>query len=86
MPLLESLHAWLLSQLAQLSQGYALAKASRYAIKPTHWPALTYYCTDAQVEIDNNAAARLRNTLSADRNTLALAFFFACLENQNTIC
>jgi hypothetical protein len=33
------------------------------------------------------AAARpFRNTLSGDRNTLALAFFFACLENQNTIC
>jgi hypothetical protein len=27
-----------------------------------------------------------RNTLSADRNPLAFAFFFACLENQNTIC
>jgi hypothetical protein len=44
-PLLESLHAWLLSQLAQLFQASALAKAISYAVKPAHWPALAYYCT-----------------------------------------
>jgi hypothetical protein len=77
-PLLESLHAWLLSQLAQLSQGYALAKAIRYAIKPTHWPALTYYCTDAQVEIDNNAAARLQK-YAQRRPQYAGACFLFCL-------
>jgi transposase len=72
-PLLESLHTWLLSRLAQLSQGSALAKAIRYAIKPAHWPALTYYCTDGQVEIDNNAAERSLRTVALGRKSYLFA-------------
>jgi transposase len=72
-PLLTSLHAWLLSQLAQLPQGSALAKAIRYAIKPAHWPALTYYCTDGQVEIDNNAAERSLRTVALGRRSYLFA-------------
>ena len=72
-PLLMSLHAWLLSQLAQLPKGSALAKAIRYAIKPAHWPALTYYCTDGQVEIDNNAAERSLRTVALGRRSYLFA-------------
>lgn len=72
-PLLESLHVWLLSQLAQLSKGSALAKAIRYAVKPAHWPALTYYCTDGQAEIDNNAAERSLRTVSLGRKSYLFA-------------
>ena len=73
MPLLESLHAWLLSKLAQLSRTSELAKAIRYAIKPAHWPALTYYCTDGQVEIDNNAAERSLRTVALGRRSYLFA-------------
>lgn len=73
MPLLESLHAWLLSKLAQLSRTSELAKAIRYAIKPAHWPALTYYCTDGQVEIDNNAAERSLRTVALGRKSFLFA-------------
>jgi transposase len=72
-PRLTSLHAWLLSQLAQLSQGSALAKAIRYAVKPAHWPALTYYCTDGQAEIDNNAAERSLRTVALGRKSYLFA-------------
>src|SRR6185312_15215875 len=57
-PLLEALHTWFMSKLAQLPRKSELAKAIRYAIKPEHWPALTYYCNDGRVEMDNNAAER----------------------------
>lgn len=72
-PLLESLHSWLLNTLAQLSQGSALAKAIRYAVKPAHWPALIYYCTDGQVEIDNNAAERSLRTVALGRRSYLFA-------------
>ena len=72
-PLLESLHAWLLTKLAQLPQGSALAKAIRYAVKPAHWPALTYYCTDGQADIDNNAAERSLRTVALGRKSYLFA-------------
>jgi len=72
-PLLASLHACLLSQLGQLPNGSALATAIRYAIKPTHWPSLTYYCTDGQVEIDNNAAERSLRRVALGRRSYLFA-------------
>lgn len=51
----------------------ALAKAIRYAIKPAHWPALTYYCTDGKVEIDNNAAERSLRTVALGRRSYLFA-------------
>jgi len=41
--------------LPQLSKKSALAVAIRYAL--TRWVALTRYCHDGRIEIDNNAAA-----------------------------
>jgi len=61
-PLLDSLYTWLMSQLMKLPRKSELAKAIRCIVKPEHWPALTYYCSDGRAEIDNNAAERsLRN-------------------------
>ena len=54
----------LMSRLGQLPKKSALAKAIRYAVKPTHWPALMYYCSDGHVEIDNNAAERSLRTVA----------------------
>jgi transposase len=72
-PLLEALHSWFTSKLAQLPQSSALAKAIRYAVKPAHWPSLTYYCTDGQAEIDNSAAERSLRTVALGRRSYLFA-------------
>jgi transposase len=73
MPLLEALQAWFMSTLGQLSRKSELAKAIRYAVKPKHWSALIYYCTDGQVEIDNNAAERSLRTVALGRRSYLFA-------------
>ena len=55
-PLLEELHAWLSHTLMQVSTKSDLAQAIGYTL--THWKALTRYCDDGRIEIDNNAAER----------------------------
>jgi transposase len=72
-PLLESLRSWFLAKLAQLPRKSELAKAIRYAIKPARWSALIYYCTDGQVEIDNNAAERSLRTVALGRKSYLFA-------------
>lgn len=72
-PLLEALHGWFMSTLAQLPRKSELAKAIRYAVKPEHWSALVYYCTDGQVEIDNNAAERSLRTVALGRRSYLFA-------------
>lgn len=72
-PLLESLHGWFASKLAQLPKSSALAKAIRYAVKPAHWPALIYYCTDGRAEIDNSAAERSLRTVALGRRSYLFA-------------
>ena len=72
-PLLEALQAWFMSTLGRLSRKSELAKAIRYAVKPKHWSALIYYCTDGQVEIDNNAAERSLRTVALGRRSYLFA-------------
>jgi transposase len=72
-PLLDALHAWFMSQLARMSRKSALATAIRYAVKPAHWPALRFYCTDGHVEMDNNAAERSLRTVALGRKTYLFA-------------
>lgn len=55
-PLLKQLHAWLREQLGEVSAKSDLAQAIGYSL--THWQALTRYCEDGRIEIDNNAAER----------------------------
>lgn len=55
-PLLKDLHAWLSDMLARVSARSDLARAIGYTL--THWKALTRYCEDGRIEIDNNAAER----------------------------
>jgi len=55
-PLLKDLHAWLSDTLVQLSAKSDLAQAIGYTL--AHWKALTRYCDDGRIEIDNNAAER----------------------------
>jgi transposase len=55
-PLLEDLHRWYRATVAKLSRKSPLAVAIRYAL--ARWPALTRYCNDGRLELENNAAER----------------------------
>lgn len=55
-PLLEQLHAWLNQTPTQLSKKSAPGGAILYTLN--RWQALTRYCADGRIEIDNNAAER----------------------------
>ncbi len=68
-PLLASMKAWLETTLMQVSAKSGLAKAIRYTL--THWVALTRYCSDGQIEIDNHSAERsIRPLVLGRRNYL----------------
>ncbi|HEX6094661.1 MAG TPA: IS66 family transposase, partial [Dongiaceae bacterium] len=68
-PLLEEFHAWLEGTLALVSAKSELAGAIRYAL--VRWPALTRYCDDGRIEIDNNSAERaIRPLVLGRRNYL----------------
>jgi transposase len=67
--LMDSLHAWLESTLSKLSRRSDTAVAVRYALGV--WNALTRYCDDGRIEIDNSAAERaLRAVVLGRRNYL----------------
>jgi transposase len=72
-PLLQELHTWLTTQLVRLPASSALAKAIRYTVKPRHWPALTYYCTDGRADMDNNAAERSLRDVALGRRSYLFA-------------
>ena len=66
-PRLEDLRAWLRQTLARLSKKSELAKAIGYVL--TRWTALTRYCADGTIEIDNNAAERALRAVALGRKT-----------------
>jgi transposase len=69
MPLLISLKAWLEQTLLQISVKSGIAKAIKYSL--THWQALTRYCEDGRIEVDNNSAERsIRPLVLGRRNYL----------------
>lgn len=51
-PIIDQLHQWLMSQRQQVPNGSAIARAIDYSLK--RWIALTRYCEDGAVPIDNN--------------------------------
>jgi len=65
-PLLEELHEWLSEMLARVSAKSDLAQAIGYTL--AHWKALTRYCDDGCIEIDNNAAERALRGVGLGRN------------------
>ncbi len=68
-PLLTELKAWLEHTLSQVSAKSGLAKAIRYSLG--HWHALTRYCEDGRVEVDNNTAeCAIRPLVLGRRNYL----------------
>ena len=71
MPILAIFKDWLESTLMQVSQKSELAKAIRYAL--SRWMALTRYCQDGRIEIDNNAAERAIRTIALGRKNYLFA-------------
>jgi transposase len=68
-PILEALQAWLETNYSKLSRKSDTAKAIQYALG--RWAALTRYCDDGTIEIDNNAAERaLRGVALGRKNYL----------------
>jgi hypothetical protein len=70
-PLLEQLHAWLNQTLTQVSKKSALGGAILYALN--RWQALTRYCDDGRIEIDNNAAERALRAVALGRKNYLFA-------------
>jgi len=70
-PLLHELHLWLQQTITTLSQKSATAKAIRYAL--SRWEALTRYCDDGRIEIDNNAAERALRCVALGRKNYLFA-------------
>jgi transposase len=71
MPLLDSLGEWLREQLGKFSKKSAGAKAIEYSLGL--WPALTRYCGDGRIEIDNNAAERALRAVAVGRENYLFA-------------
>jgi hypothetical protein len=67
MPLLESLKTWFDETLGKLSKKSDTTRAIHYALD--RWEAVTRYCDDGRLEIDNNAAERsLRGVVLGRKN------------------
>lgn len=70
-PKLNDLHAWFIQARSQLSKKSDLAGAIHYAL--SRWRALTRYCEDGRIEIDNNAAERSLRTVALGRKNYLFA-------------
>jgi len=70
-PLLQSLHDWFEASLRNLSRKSDTTAAIRYAL--TLWPALTRYCDNGGLEIDNNAAERALRAVTLGRKNYLFA-------------
>jgi len=70
-PLLQSLHEWFEVSLTKLSRKSDTTAAIRYALGL--WQALTRYCDDGRLEIDNNAAERALRVVALGRKNYLFA-------------
>ena len=60
---------WMDATLKRLSQKSETAKTIRYAL--TRWEALSRFCNDGRIEIDNNAAERALRCVALGRKTIS---------------
>jgi transposase len=65
-PLLDTLHEYLLEIQVEVLPKSSEGRAIRYALK--NWTALTRYCEDGDLEIDNNATERAIRGVAVGRN------------------
>jgi transposase len=70
-PLLESLRQWFEMMLLKLSRKSDTTAAIRYALGL--WEALTRYCDDGRLEIDNNTAERALRAVALGRKNYLFA-------------
>jgi transposase len=71
-PLLKALHAWFHAALrAEKSKKSPLSGAIRYTL--ALWTALTRYCDDGRIEMDNNAAERELRAVALGRKNYLFA-------------
>jgi len=70
-PRLKELKEWLEAMLRKTSKKSDLAAAIRYTL--TRWTALTRYCEDGRIEIDNNPAERALRCVALGRKNYLFA-------------
>lgn len=70
-PLLKEMHEWLHAVARKVAKKSELAKAIGYSL--SRWTALTRYCDDGRIEIDNNAAERALRTVALGRKNYLFA-------------
>ena len=70
-PLLKDLHEWLHAMARKASKKSELARAIGYTL--SRWTALTRYCEDGRIEIDNNAAERALRVVALGRKNYLFA-------------
>jgi transposase len=70
-PKLQALQSWMTQTRSQLSKKSDLAGAIHYAL--ARWRALTRYCEDGRIEIDNNAAERSLRAVALGRKNYLFA-------------
>lgn len=70
-PLVDDLHAWVVTQRAKLARGNDLAKAMDYMLK--RWPAFTRFLDDGQICLSNNAAERALRGIALGRKSWLFA-------------
>lgn len=70
-PLLNDLYEWLHATLRKTSKKSELASAIRYSL--SRWAALTQYCEDGRIEIDNSAAERALRAVALGRKNFLFA-------------
>jgi len=69
LPILTDLHAWLTATLQTVSAKSPIAGAIKYSL--VRWEALTRFCGDGRIEIDNNTAERsIRGVVLGKKNFL----------------
>jgi transposase len=71
LPQLTGLNAWLHATVRKASRKSAIASAIGYTL--SRWDALTRYCQDGRIEIDNNAAERALRTVALGRKNYLFA-------------
>ncbi len=71
LPRLNELHQWLEAMLRKTSKKSDLAAAIRYSL--IRWSALTRYCEDGRIEIDNSAAERALRCVALGRKNYLFA-------------
>jgi transposase len=70
-PLVEAMHTWLKATMAKMSRKSDVALAIHYALE--RWHALTLFCEDGRVEMDNNAAERALRAVALGRKNYLFA-------------